>query len=785
MEGSFANGLVIPGDEITFTRTKIVATGLCPNTTYEITHPYGLDLVTTNASGQIVANKAGATIDTGCAGAPCNFAEALSGRVFGGFLRWDPAVAPQAPLGYLGDAGGAVGTPHTVVGSPYIPEGGTGPANFFRVVDHATGQVIAQTDLFTVSGKVAGPWIAPTLLAFGSQAIGTPSAPLTVKVTNWSLASVTLGAAAMSGPNGSDFAAGVATDACSGQTLAPGFECTIQVIYTPAAIGAGKALLTLTHSASTPALTVDLTGAGFVPVPIATVSPASLIFATALGTTSASQAVTVTNTGAADLTVTGVTVTGANASDFAATNGCATVAPGGSCQVTVTFTPATTGTHTATLGIADNDPSSSPTVSLSGAAVIPIASVSPASISFANTIVGQASSVPVTVTNTGTANLVVGTFAVSGANAGDFSAVNSVASPCGTVTPGASCQIQVTFSPTARGLRAATLSIADNASNSPQTVALSGTGLAPVVTVSPTSITFASTAIGQTASAAVLVTNGGNANLTVTGLTLTGANPGDFRASGCAAAVLPGGSCTITVVFAPTAIGARAATLSIADNAPGSPQAVALSGNGLGTSVTVSPASLSFASAVAGTTTASQRITVTNSGNANLVIGGVALGGANPLDFIIVTNGCARGTTVAPGANCAINVAFKPTGIGTRNGSVTISDNASNSPQSVPLTGTGTETLAITSATATLKVSKGVTTASWSVNGTTNYTNGNTITLRLNAINGPLIGSNKPGGKGTWSVNAGGSSVVPKTTDIVYAISAAGQVATFTPIVVR
>jgi hypothetical protein len=107
--------------------------------------------------------------------------------------------------------------------------------------------------------------------------------------------------------------------------------------------------------------------------------------------------------------------------------------------------------------------------------------------------------------------------------------------------------------------------------------------------------------------------------------------------------------------------------------------------------VAFTPASLTFAAQAIGTTSAPQSITVTNTGNAGLFINSAATRGANPLDFTQVSDGCS-GLTLAAGASCSVSVAFSPTASGTRSATFTLTDNAPNSPQTVPITGTGTGT---------------------------------------------------------------------------------------------
>jgi hypothetical protein len=186
----------------------------------------------------------------------------------------------------------------------------------------------------------------------------------------------------------------------------------------------------------------------------------------------------------------------------------------------------------------------------------------------------------------------------------------------------------------------------------------------------------------------VTLTNTGNAPLTVSTIGTTGANSGDFVAtgSGCIGIIMAGSNCSITVSFAPTATGSRTASVSVTDDAPGTPHTVSLTGSGTAPAVTVTPATLSYGSQSVGSTSAAQSTTVKNVGTAPLAISGISLGGANPGDFG-QTNTCQA--TLAVNATCAISATFAPTTVGSRTASVSIADDAADSPQTVALAGTG------------------------------------------------------------------------------------------------
>ena len=212
---------------------------------------------------------------------------------------------------------------------------------------------------------------------------------------------------------------------------------------------------------------------------------------------------------------------------------------------------------------------------------------------------------------------------------------------------------------------------------------------APVASIAPGSLAFGNQTINTTSTAqTVTLTNTGNAALNITSLALTGTNASDFaQTNTCGSSVAAGSNCTISVTFTPAASGSRTASVSITDNASGSPQAVSLSGTGTATVVSLSATSLAFANQSVGTTSTAQTLTLSNTGNAALSITSVALTGTNASDFA-QSNTC--GSSLAAGANCTIVVMFTPSVAGTEAASLSIADNCSGSPQTVSLSGAGT-----------------------------------------------------------------------------------------------
>jgi hypothetical protein len=282
----------------------------------------------------------------------------------------------------------------------------------------------------------------------------------------------------------------------------------------------------------------------------------------------------------------------------------------------------------------------------------------------------------VTLSNPSGPALTISSIAVTGTNATDFSQTNT----CGTgLADGASCTITVTFKPAQSGPRTASVTITDNAAGSPQTISLSGTGLVsgPNATPSPSSLTFATQLVGTSSSAqSATLTNYGTTALSITSI----AASGDFsQTNTCGSSLAAEASCTISVTFKPTQRGTRTGTLSITDNAAGSPQTVSLTGTG--TVVEFNPTSLSFGSVKRGDSK-TLTTTLSNTGSTALSISGITITGSTAFSQ---TNTC--GTSVAAGGSCTITAIFRPTGIGSFSGDVSVSDSGGGSPQQVPLSG--------------------------------------------------------------------------------------------------
>ncbi len=395
------------------------------------------------------------------------------------------------------------------------------------------------------------------------------------------------------------------------------------------------------------------------------------------------------------------TITGTNSGDFSVSyNDCGTtLTAGAGCTIDVTFRPSALGPRTATLQIADSAPGSPQIVNLigTGQPVTTSIEIAQTTLNFGTQLEDTASpALAFNIYNEGTSALSFassGAFAFSGTNASDFAiSYNDCGSGQGV---GGGCTIEVRFTPSTTGPESATLTITDSDPSSPQQIQLLGFGLQPTenLEIYYTAFTFASTNIGSTSGAQLeYIYNVGTAPVTFSSATITGADAGDFTitTNECGTTtVAPGSYCYIYVAFAPTAVGPRAATLQITDTASGSPQSVSLFGTGATPTQTLGFefSSLTFAAQTVGTTSGNQLMYVYNTGNATISFSSFNITGTNATEFAITTNGC--GTSLAGGGVCYLYIDFTPAGTGSRVATVQVTDNATGSPQSFGLFGTG------------------------------------------------------------------------------------------------
>ena len=551
----------------------------------------------------------------------------------------------------------------SLVASAGVTLPGASGAGALRAATYGRG--IWQVPLVTV-GQALAPraTFSPALLTFTTQPVGSTSAAQTLTLTNTGNAALHIGTVSIS--------AGFAeTDTCANTELTVNATCKLTVTFSPTAGGAVSGTLQVNSNVSGGYSTVALTGTGQ-GVPNVSLSPTALTFAdTAVNSTSAAMTVTVSNTGTAAATLTTPAIT----ADFniAGTTCTSTLAAGSTCTVSVNFQPSANTARMGTLTVADS--TATHTATLYGTGVgTPVLTYSYTAIYFHSGVVGSsAAAIPFTISNSGTASATISSQVVTGS---DFSLTfTSCDVP---LLPGATCQSNVTFTPTAIGTRTGSLLFSD--SNGAHIVPLTGTGVsAPDVTLSAAALTFPTTPVNGTSAAQVVTVSD------VGGFTyLSGEQViGDFgiTSNTCGAYISYNQTCKLTVVFGPTADGTRTGAINITEST-GVVHSVLLNGVGRGTpAVSVSATSLAFPVTGVGSTSLPQTVTVSNTGTAALVLSTATITG----DFNIQTNTC--GASLAAGTSCMLTVAFTPTNGGARIGTLTLTD--ALSAHTIALSGTG------------------------------------------------------------------------------------------------
>jgi sugar lactone lactonase YvrE len=650
---------------------------------------------------------------------------------------------PQS-AGFSGDGGAA--TAAQLDGPEGLTLNGAGD---LLLADSVNNRVRSIAGIANVAA-VAVASFDKTSLTFATQLLNTQSAAQVVTLTNTGTTALSIASITITGTNSGDYA--LAPASTCGASVAANANCTISVKFTPTVNGLRTASVTITDGALSSPQTVTLNGTGGLPT--ADLTGAPLTFTSQLvGTPSAAQNATLTNNGTIALAITGITITGANSGDYAlapASTCGASLAISAHCTISVTFTPTAAGTRTAAVSIADDLVGSPQTFNLTGTGVAPGVGLNPVSLTFATPQLLSTPSAPMSVklTNTGTSVLTITGTTITGPNNGDYAF--APASTCGaSLAISANCTINVTFTPTAIGTRTAAISIADSAAGSPQTVSLTGTGGSPTASFNTTTLTFSNQVVSTPSVAqSVTLTNNGTVPLSIAGIAVTGTNSGDFTlapASTCGASLAASATCTISVTFTPSALGARTATVSVTDNAAASPQAITLNGTGASAApvASLNSTSLTFADQFVGTTSATaQTVTLTNNSTTALAITSIALTGANPGDYALApasANTC--GKSLAASANCTISVTFKPTTTGARPASITVTDNASPTTQTVTLAGNGfnVSLAAASGGSLSQTVSPGQT-ATWSVQlGTTGGGSTDKVNVTLACSGAPSL----------------------------------------------
>ncbi len=325
-----------------------------------------------------------------------------------------------------------------------------------------------------------------------------------------------------------------------------------------------------------------------------------------------------------------------------------------------------------------------------------------AAVDFGPVGINTTATKPVTFTNSGTVPITPTT--ISSNNSAEFAVQSGGAGACTTsaaIPVGASCMVQVAFTPSGGGARAADISVAQAGGtwDSVQAAAhVTGTGANGTLTADPSTVDFGTVGVGQTSSPrSFTVTNSGTVPTTIGTILVSGGEASEFPLAGgtCAAATLaPAATCTVSVEFRPGGVGLRTASMNVAGSG-GATVGVSLQGSGQSVSppttvavphLAASPTTVSFGTVLVGAPGTPATITVRNTGTGSTFV--VAqLSGTDATDFAITSNGC-NSSSLAAGSSCSISVSFTPKGAGARHATLALSGSGGISASS-SLSGTG------------------------------------------------------------------------------------------------
>ncbi len=478
-------------------------------------------------------------------------------------------------------------------------------------------------------------------------------------------------------------------------TLAAGAACKVSVAFRPISAGEKTEHVTFKDDADGGTQTVTVTGTGVMGNLL--YEPASLIFPPVTpGIVSSPQSVKLTNILSEPVTLGTIRANGA----FTQTNNCptgtGTLSSGASCTISVVATPDAEGAFSGTV---DAKQESGPVTHLyltgigsdtatDAASVSGTVSFSPASLTWGAVAVGQSSGAKsIALTNSQSAPLSIASiktdqdFALSG---------NTCPSAPNTLPAGGTCTLSVIFRPYSTGTKNEMLTVTDDGAGSPHTASLSATGSTGTMMYSPSSLTFAAVPAGTSSPVqTVALTNQTSSPLTLTSISVTGNFAQTNNCPLSPAALAANASCTISVTSHPLSSGTFTGALNTKSSS-GTVVQLYLEGaggssNNGGNSVTAAPNSLTWGATSIGQTSGAKSITLTN-GQSPLTISSVNTG----TDFPVTGSTCPVGpATLAAGATCTISITFQPRSSGAISEALTITDDASNSPQTVFLNATG------------------------------------------------------------------------------------------------
>jgi hypothetical protein len=407
---------------------------------------------------------------------------------------------------------------------------------------------------------------------------------------------------------------------------------------------------------------------------------ASLEFGSVTAGTSKTLTTTVSNTGAASVTISSVAISNQNFS-LSGPSLPVTIAVGQNSTISLVFIPNAAGAFSATVSVSSNASNVSTTLSLSGTGVANgQLALNPTSQSFGSVTVGSQSNQIVTLTNNSASTVNISQASVSGTG---FK-LNGVTAPI-ALNASQSTTFTVTFAPQSTAPASGSVTITSDAPNPTLSMPLSGTGVAlGALGSSPTSLAFGSVQVGNNQALAETVSNTGGSSLTLSQVGISGTG---FTLSGITTPVTltPGQSASFSVSFTPQSASSASGSLTITSNASNPMLTIPVSGTGTAAAgqLTANPSTLALGSVVVGTSG-------TASGSLNAIAANVTVTAASTNNSQFTVGGLALPITIPAGQSAPFTVTFSPPVAGAASATLTFTSNAQPATATETLTGTGT-----------------------------------------------------------------------------------------------
>ena len=562
---------------------------------------------------------------------------------------------------------------------------GTGGSTSDEIV--LTSNPADQLNLVIYSPDIS---ISPTSWNYGSIEVGDNSTQ-GFSVTNTGGGTLSVTSTSLTGTDAGEFSI---TSGGGSFSLAPGANRTVNVQFSPSSAGVKSASLSIaSNDPDENPLNVSLNGTG-VTIPDISASPNPANYGSVLVWSYSDNTIVISNNGTGDLVVSSTTVTGTHSGEFniQSGGGSFTLAPGTTRNIVVRFSPTSTGSKNASLQISNNDPNENPyNITLNGSGAQPDINVSPGSMNYEDVEITSSSTETFIVSNTGGATLSVSSSSITGTDAGDFSITGGGGSF--TLSPGATRNVYVRFSPSSTGAKSAILRFDnDDPDEDPKDISLSGNGIViPDISASPNPVNYGSIEAGSYSDNTVTVSNDGTGTLNVSSTAITGTHSAEFsiHSGGGSFSLSPGATRNIIVRFSPSSAGTKNASLRISSDDPDEdPYYVNLNGTGILPDINVDPGSMNFGDVEVGDNS-TETFVVSNNGGASLSVSSTTLVGGNSDEFNITGGG--GSFTLSPGATRNVDVQFSPSSEGSKSTTLRfISNDPDENPEDILLSGTGT-----------------------------------------------------------------------------------------------